>query len=86
MDRWRRWFNISLGVHLSTILCYPALIRGCHCHMIAVPVGLVPVVWGGYTLVTHQAVGERVLGYINGALAFGWLYLAWDSNLQCALR
>jgi hypothetical protein len=42
-------------------------------------------VWGGYTLVTYQAVGERVLGYINTALVFGWLYLAWDSNLMFSL-
>ena len=85
-DRWRRWSGISLAVHLGTLLVYPAAICGCHFHLVAVPFGFVPVVWGGFTLVTYQAIGERVVGYINAALAFGWLYLAWDSNLQFAFR
>ena len=86
IDRWRRWLGISLAVHLGTFLLYPALICRCHFHRIAVPVALVPVVWCGFTLVTYHATGERILGYINAALAFGWLYLAWDSNLQFAFR
>ncbi len=86
VDRWRRWFGISIAVHLGTFFLYPALICGCHFHLVAVPIGFVPVVWGGFTLVTYRATGERILGYINAALAFGWLYLAWDSNLQFALR
>lgn len=86
IDRWQRWLGISLGVHLGSLFFYPALICGCHFHLIAVPVGLVPVAWGGFTLVTYHATGERILGYINAALAFGWLYLAWDSNLQFVFR
>ena len=83
IDRWPRWRPISLAVHLGTFLLYPALICGCpHFHLIAVPVGLVPVAWGGFTLVTYHTTGERILGYINAAMAFGWLYMAWDSNLQ----
>lgn len=82
MDRWRRRLAITLGVQLVTFLFYPALICGCHFHLIAVPIGLIPVAWGGFTLVTYQAMGERILGYINTALAIGWLYLAWDSNIQ----
>jgi len=85
-DRGRRWFGITLGVQLGTFLFYPALICGCHFHLIAVPVGLIPVAWGGFTLVTYQAVGERILGYVNTALAIGWLYLAWESNIQFAFR
>ena len=86
IDRWRCWLGLSLGVHLGSVLIYPALICGCHFHLIAVLVGLVPVVWGGFTLVTYQATGERILGYINTALAIGWLVLAWDSNLQFAFK
>ncbi len=84
--RWQRWLAISLGVHLGSFLLYPALICGCHFHPIAVPVSLVPVVWGGFTLAACHATGERILGYINAALASAWLYFAWDSNLQFAFR
>ena len=85
-DRWGRWFCISLGVHLLTFLSYPILICGCHFHVSAVPVGFVPVEWGGFTLLTYRTLGERILAHLNTALALGWLYLIWDSNLQFAFR
>ena len=84
IDRWRWWLGISFGVCLGSLLFYSALICGCHFHLIAVPVGLVPVVWGGFTLVTYHTFGERILGYLNTVLAFGWLYLTWHSNLKFA--
>ena len=85
VDRWPRWCAYSFVVQISTWFFYPAFICGCHFHVIAVPVGLIPVVWGGITLFGYRTLGERILGYINTALAVGWLYLAWDSNIQFAV-
>ena len=64
---------------------FPACICGCHFHAIAVPVGLIPVVWGGITLGGYRTFGERIVGYINTALGIGWLYIAWDTNIKFAL-
>ena len=87
IDRWRCWSGITLAVQLGTWIVYPALLFRCsQFHPIAVPVGLLPVAWGGFTLVTYRTMAERILGYINAAIAIGWLYVAWDSNLQYVSR
>lgn len=78
---WDRWILNSVLVQL-TFLLYPAFICGCHFHPIAVPVGLIPVLWGSYTLVTYRDIRECILAYINTLLAIGWLYISWETNIQ----
>src|SRR5436190_12729245 len=85
-DRWLRWLCITLAVQSVTFFFYPALISGAQFHGAAVPVSLVPVAWGAFTLVRYRTTGERILGYINAALAIGWLCFAWGSNLQFLFR
>jgi hypothetical protein len=84
IDRWRKWFGVSMGIHFGTFIFYPMLICGCHFHLIALVVSSGPMVWGGYTLLNYQAAGERITAYLNTALTLGWLYLAWESNLRFA--
>lgn len=85
-SRWRRWLFVSLIIQILTFLFYPACICGCHFHLVAVPVGLIPVGWAAYTFARYRGRGERAISYANVALAIGWLYLAWDSNLMFAFR
>jgi hypothetical protein len=82
IDRWRRWCGITLAVQLGTFIFYSALICGCHFHWSAVPVGLIPVAWSGFTLVSYHALGERIVSYVTTAFAIGWLYFAWVSNIR----
>ena len=84
--RWRRWLIELLALQLVAFLVYPMLICGCHFHAIAVPIGLLPAAWAGYTLIAHRTLGERLVSCVNLGLAIGWLYLAWVSNIVFAFR
>ncbi|MES2568890.1 MAG: hypothetical protein V4710_02410 [Verrucomicrobiota bacterium] len=82
--KWQYWLLITFGVQFFVILLYPALVCGCHFHPIAVPVSLVPAAWNAFSLFTAHTSGERILAYINSALAAGWLYTEWEANTQFA--
>ena len=86
MDRTRRWVWTTLAVQVGTFILYPAAICGCHFHSEAVLIGAVPVAWGGYTFLAYSSWKERLISYVNGVLAIGWLFLEWDSNIQFAFR
>ncbi len=53
-------------------------------HSEALVAGMVPVGWAGFTFLASSSRRERLIAYINAALAIGWLFLAWDSNIQFA--
>jgi hypothetical protein len=86
VDRWRRWLGLSLGIQLGTLFLYPALVCGCHFNPLAFLFSLMPVAWAGFTLLTYQAPGERILAYANLAVTFGWFHLEWVNNLQFLFR
>jgi hypothetical protein len=84
LDRWKRWALQTTAIQPVCFFVYLMLICGCHFHAEAIPAGLVPVIWGFYTLFCYRTRGEHFVGIAGGALAFYWLYLTWDSNIKFA--
>jgi hypothetical protein len=85
-DRLRRWLWTTLAVQVGTLILYPAAICGCHFHSEAVVIGAAPLVWAGFTFLAYNSWRERLICYLNAALAIGWMLLEWDSNIQFAFR
>jgi len=58
------------------------VICGCHFHLSAAIVGMIPMILAGYTIFFWRTRNERIVGYINLLLSVGWFYLQVDSNLK----
>ena len=85
-NRSGKWFVASAACHGGTLFLYPALICGCHFHLVGLIVGTLPIAWAGYTLLSYTGLAERLLAYANSLTALSWIYLLWDSNLQFFYR
>jgi len=86
VDRTRLWVWTTLAVQIGALILYPATVCGCHFHSEALVAGMVPVMWAGFTFLAYGSSKERLVAYVNAAVAIGWLFLAWDSNIQFAFR
>ena len=84
--RWRRRLILTVLLGLGSVFIHSLLICGCHFHPLAVPVMLVPVVWGGYALGTYRDRKEQVVGWIAFAVAVFSLWLGFESNIMFAVR
>jgi hypothetical protein len=82
-DRWRRWARRTVGIQVIFALLYPAFISDGF-SIEGVPVSLVPIAWGFYTLFCYRTSGEHWVGFVAGALSVFWIYIAWDSNIKLA--
>jgi hypothetical protein len=85
-DRARWWLMATLVIQYLTILFNPMFFCGCHFHPERIPAGLLPIVWGFYALFSHRTLGERVIGYVSGALSAYWRYDARNVNIQFAFQ
>jgi hypothetical protein len=81
VDRWKPWARATAIVQVAFFFVYPAFITDGFVFY-AVPVGLVPVVWGFYTYFFYRTRREHLVGWVNGALSIFWLFIAWDSNIK----
>ena len=85
-DRSAFWASTTALVQIGAFLLYPALISGDHYNPTAVPMSMVPVVWGAVPLIFGRTPRERKVAYVAVFLSLCWLVYAWFSNIQFAFR
>ena len=83
-DRSAFWASTTALVQFGAFLLYPALISGDHFSPTAVPMSMVPVVWGAVPLIFGRTPRERMVAYVAVFLSLCWLAYAWFSNIQFA--
>jgi hypothetical protein len=81
-DRWQAWLGVTLGVHIATLLIYPAAICGCHFHALAAIVGAFPILWTGFVLLAARSLREWIIAIVNLGISVGWIAVEWNSNLR----
>lgn len=75
------WSVRTAVIHAVALVLYPGLICGCHFHISALLLALLPIGWGFALIISYETWGERITAYVATVLSLGWIYLAWDSNV-----
>ncbi len=77
---------MTITIYLMCLFFYPALICGCHFHIDAAIVTIIPLLWSVFILATYQTKWGRVGSWMGFLLACFWLWVGFESNLQFSLR
>jgi len=80
--RSRLW--ITIGVAVGFLFFYPAFVSGCHFHVEALVVNLVPVLWGFFALLTYRDRKEQIVGWVAFGFAVFSVWMGFESNIVFA--
>lgn len=84
-----RWKDRLLNTVIITALflfIYPMFICGCHFHVSAIPINLLPIVWGFYVFLTHRDRKEQIVGWLALCIAILSILFGFITNIVHALR
>jgi hypothetical protein len=85
-DRWSQFLTWTIAINVGCLLLFSALICGCHFHVEALVVALIPFLWGFYPYFFYRSRGEHIVGYLAVSLSMLWLIPEFENNSQFWIR
>jgi len=75
----RLWYTVLVGALCFMLFCLG--ISGCHFHLGAFIISLIPVIWGFFALFTYRTGEERLAGWFAFIVAVLFILLNFEANV-----